>query len=78
LPAERLVARAPHLSEIERLALVADLCAYRREYWLQTGPLTRLGLPPEVVLPLREQRAGLRRRAELLARRTLLQQAGSR
>ena len=78
LPAEPLVARAPHLSEIERLALVADLCAYRRRYWLQPGPLARLGLPPEVVLSLRERRAGLRRGAGLLARRTLLQQAGGR
>jgi len=64
-----LVARAPHLSEGARQRMVADLHAYRHEYWLNTGPLARLGLPESVVLPLRQTHARLRRRAAGFAHR---------
>ena len=48
--AVKLVARAPDLSEPARDSIVADLRAYEREYWLDSGPLARLGLPEGVVL----------------------------
>jgi len=67
--AVRLVARASDLPGPVREAIVADLRAYEREYWLATGPLARLGLPEGVVLPLREMRARLRRRAVRLLRK---------
>ena len=52
-----------------RQSLVADLRAYERDYWLETGPLARLGLPQGVVLPLRDMQASLRRRAAHFVRR---------
>jgi glycosyltransferase involved in cell wall biosynthesis len=60
--AERLVAQASHLSETRRAELTADLRAYARECWRDTGALARLGLPPRVVLPIRDARSKLRRR----------------
>jgi hypothetical protein len=64
--AARLVARAPHLAEAERLRLVTMLHAYEREYWLNTGPLARVGLPASLVLSLRRFYARARRRAAAL------------
>jgi glycosyltransferase involved in cell wall biosynthesis len=61
--AEHLVAQAAHLSETERRTLLADLRAYEREYWRESGPLARIGLPPNLVLPLRDMHTSLRRRA---------------
>jgi glycosyltransferase involved in cell wall biosynthesis len=67
--AVKLVDQAHELSEPERRTIVAELYAYERHYWLETGPLARLGLPPGVVLPLRDMRDGLRRRAVQFVRR---------
>jgi len=67
--AEKLVGQAHELPEQERQRLVADLHAYERDYWRATGPLARLGLPPRIVLPLREVQANWRRRAVQLVRR---------
>jgi hypothetical protein len=64
--AVKLVEQASDLPETTRGSLVADLRAYEREYWLDTGPLARLGLPESVVVPLRDIQASLRRRAALL------------
>ena len=64
-----LLGQAPHLPEHTREGLIADLYAYRREYWLKTGPLARIGLPENVVLPLRDIQARVRRRAANLLRR---------
>jgi hypothetical protein len=66
--AVNLVGRAHGLPEAERRALVADLREYEREYWRDTGPLARLGLPPDTVLSLRDVRDGLRRRAAQVIR----------
>ncbi|MEO8256943.1 MAG: glycosyltransferase family 2 protein [Acidobacteriota bacterium] len=67
--AVKLVDQAHHLPAQERQRLVADLHAYEREYWRSTGPLARLGLPPGLVLPLRQVHATWRRRAVRLVRR---------
>ncbi len=67
--AVKLVDQAHDLPEQERQRLVADLHAYERDYWRDTGPLARLGLPPGVVLPLREVHARWRRRAVQFVRR---------
>jgi hypothetical protein len=64
-----LVAQAQHIPEHVRQGMVADLRAYEREYWLDTGPLARLRLPPGVVLPLRDIHARLRQRAAAFVRR---------
>ncbi len=61
--AAKLVAQARHLPEDIRQSIVADLRAYERDYWLDTGPLARLGLPQRVVLPLRDVQASVRRHA---------------
>jgi glycosyltransferase involved in cell wall biosynthesis len=68
--AAKLVDQAKNLPEQERRHLVAELQAYERDYWRDTGLLARLGLPPDVVLPLREVYASWRRRAAQLVRRT--------
>jgi hypothetical protein len=67
--AESLVGLATHLTDTERRAIVAELHAYKRDYWRDTGPLARLGLPPNMVLPLRDMQATLRRRAVDFVRR---------
>jgi hypothetical protein len=66
--AAKLVGEAQDRTEAARKEIVADLRAYEREYWLSTGPLARLGLPPGVVLPLRDTYASFRRRAAQLMR----------
>jgi glycosyltransferase involved in cell wall biosynthesis len=58
--AEKLVSQAQSLPDGVRRRIVSDLQAYEREYWRNTGPLARLGLPPSVVLPLRDMNASLR------------------
>jgi hypothetical protein len=67
--AVKLVGQTPDLPELERRTIVADLYEYERDYWRETGPLARLGLPPGVVLPLRDRRDRLRRRAVQFVRR---------
>jgi glycosyltransferase involved in cell wall biosynthesis len=62
--AVKLVDQAKNLPEQERRHLVADLHAYERDCWRDTGLLARLGLPPGVVLPLREVYGSWRRRRE--------------
>jgi len=66
--AVKLVGQAHALSEQERQRLVADLHSYQCDYWRETGPLARLGLPPGVVLSLREARANWRRSAAQFVR----------
>jgi glycosyltransferase involved in cell wall biosynthesis len=69
--AVKLVGRAHDLPEAERRMLVADLYQYERDYWRETGPLARVGLPTDIVLSLRGARDGLRRRAGRFVRRNL-------
>ena len=73
-----LVSQARGFSESARRSLVADLHAYEREYWLGTGPLARVGLPPNMVLRLRDLRASLRRNAVHLVRRVSSGRVGAR
>lgn len=68
--AEKLTESAHHLSPTQRQAIVADLRAYEKDYWRETGRLARLGLPPSIVMPLNDMRASLRRRAMQLIRST--------
>ena len=51
---------------------VADLRAYERDYWRDTGPLARLGLPEASCSRSRSMQAGLRRRAAQFVRRASL------
>ncbi len=71
-----LLGQAPHLPEHTREGFIADLYAYRREYWLETGPLARIGLPENVVLRLRDIQASVRRRAANLLRGSREEQRG--
>jgi len=64
----QLAQEAPGIAEPARQEIVADLQAYLSEFWRDTGPLARIGLPENVVLPLRELKADLRRRAVGLLR----------
>jgi glycosyltransferase involved in cell wall biosynthesis len=66
--AVKLVSQAHELAELERRMIIADLYEYERDYWRNTGPLARVGLPPSVVLRLRDMGDGLRRRAAQLVR----------
>ncbi|MEP7308716.1 MAG: glycosyltransferase family 2 protein [Acidobacteriota bacterium] len=66
--AVKLMDQARDLPEQRRQPLVADLHSYERDYWRDTGPLARLGLPPRVVLPLREFHTSWRRRTVQLVR----------
>jgi hypothetical protein len=61
--AEKLTAEAHHLSAAQRQAIVSELRSYERDYWRESGMLARLGMPPTIVLPLRDACATLRRRA---------------
>jgi hypothetical protein len=61
--AERLTERARHFSAEQRQSIVADLRAYKRDYWREIGLLARIGLPPSIVMPLNDLRDSIRRRA---------------
>lgn len=63
--AARLIAMARELPEDTRQALVADLRRFEREAWRRTGRLARLGVPPRLLLPLRDLRARLGPRASI-------------
>jgi hypothetical protein len=65
----RLIAKAPQLSERTRREMAGDLEAYQRDYWRNSGPLARVGLPESVVLSLRRIQMKWRRRASRLLRR---------
>jgi len=67
--AVKLVNQSRDLSQRTRESIIADLYAYECDYWRESGPLARLGLPPGVVLPIRKVHAGLRRHAVQLVRR---------
>ena len=67
--AVKLAMQARDMPEHLRNEIIADLHAYERNYWRETGPLARLGLPEHVVLPLRDLHATLRRRAGRLVGR---------
>jgi glycosyltransferase involved in cell wall biosynthesis len=64
-----LVNQAHDLRPEDRSEILAELHEYQRDYWRATGPLARLGLPPDLVLRMRSDRAALRRRTATLARR---------
>ena len=55
-----LIANANSLSPETKQEILADLQAYREEYpdmlWKHTGRLSRLGLPPSIVIPIRHLR----------------------
>jgi len=65
-----LLNQASQLPEHTREGLIVDLYAYQHEYWLKTGPLARIGLPENLVLPLRDIQASVRRRTADLLRRS--------
>lgn len=65
----KLAIEAPGIAEPVRQEIIAELQAYLRDFWHDSGPLARIGLPENVVLPLREFNADLRRRAAGLLRR---------
>jgi hypothetical protein len=68
--ARQLAGRGP-FTESRRQELLADLDAYQRAYWMNSGPLARLGLPERTVLSVRETNATLRGMASrLMHRRT--------
>jgi len=46
--------------------LLADLEGYRKDYWRNTGPLARVGLPPQIVLPFRDFKLKFRGRIRKL------------
>jgi hypothetical protein len=66
-----LVARASFSSEALRQKAVNELRAYQRDAWLATGPLARTGLPPGVILKVRQFQAGLRGAIGRMLRRAM-------
>lgn len=58
--AAELIALADSLTTETKHELLADLRAYQEEYpgkhWKTTGRLSRIGLPPAIVLPIRRVR----------------------
>jgi Glycosyl transferase family 2 len=68
--AARLVARADTLTGESRQAIMADLRSYEHQYWSQTGRLAKLGLPPPVLVPLRELWAAIKHGVTRLVRHT--------
>jgi len=68
--AEKLVGQSRDLPDSVRDEIVADLHAYRRTCWRETGRLAQLGLPESVVVLLRKLHANLRRRSDLFLRRS--------
>jgi glycosyltransferase involved in cell wall biosynthesis len=66
--AVNLAEQARDMPDGTRDAIIADLYAYERDYWRDTGLLARLGLPERIVTPLRNMRATLHRRASNLLR----------
>jgi len=58
--ATALIARANSLSAEAKQEILTDLQAYRKEYpgmsWKQSGRLSRIGLPPSIVRPIRNLR----------------------
>lgn len=67
--ASKLATEAAGLDGRIRGEILADLLAYKLDYWRESGPLARLGLPEGLVLSLRDFRAVLRRRAIGVLRR---------
>ena len=63
--ATKLVLQADSFSEQTKNEILADLDAYykayQNNYWKGTGRLARIGLPPYVVIPIRNLRSKLRR-----------------
>jgi glycosyltransferase involved in cell wall biosynthesis len=61
--AAQLVTLADFLAEETRSEILADLEAYKKDYWnnywQQLGRLSRIGLPPSIVVRLRQLRASL-------------------
>jgi GT2 family glycosyltransferase len=66
--AAKLVAHAHTLTDETRQAILADLRAYERKCWWHTGRLARLGLPPRLVMRVRELRAAIEHRVIRLVR----------
>jgi hypothetical protein len=69
--ATKLVGAADRFSREEKSRILADLDEYGRwykqEHWRCSGRLTRLGLPPIIVKPLRRIRARLQERLKSYA-----------
>ena len=51
--AAKLVNLSGCFSEIARKEILDELETYRKEYWRYTGRLAKIGLPPQIVMPLR-------------------------
>jgi glycosyltransferase involved in cell wall biosynthesis len=65
----RLAGGAPQLPAATRREIADDLEAYLRDYWRNSGPLARAGLPEGIVLSLRDMQTKWRRRASRFRRR---------
>ena len=61
--AANLVTRGNGFSETMRKQILADLETYQKHYWRRTGRLSRIGLPPIIVNPIRRIRALLQKNA---------------
>lgn len=63
--AAKIASRADDFSEITRNEILADLEAYRvafhRAHWKESGRLTRMGLPPFLVMPIRRLKTVLQK-----------------
>lgn len=54
--AAKLVTQADCFSIETKAEMIADLHAYEKDYWKHTGRLARIGLPSQIVTPLRKLR----------------------
>jgi glycosyltransferase involved in cell wall biosynthesis len=70
--AKKLVYQAKAFSENVKQTILAELdafeAAYPDEHWKATGRLARIGLPRRIVTPLRNLRATLHKKAQILLR----------
>jgi glycosyltransferase involved in cell wall biosynthesis len=68
--AKKLVSRAEGLSENDKQTILTELVAFEAAYpgelWRSTGRLARIGLPRRIVTPLRNLRAALHNKAQIL------------
>lgn len=59
--ATKLVTHAEGLSEKTKRNILEELIAYRKDYWRSSGDLAKIGLPPTIVIPIRNLKMRLRK-----------------
>jgi len=67
--ATKLLTQANCFSDETRDEILTDLTTYLKDFWRDTGGLARIGLPPYIVMPLRDLRARLSQLKARLKRR---------